>query len=267
MKKAFVNSLHKSGTNLVNKCLQLFGYEHKGHIGSAVRIGADRYARLKWFTWLTRWQGYLVGIDSPIEVSRARVDKILNGLGPGMFVTAHVGYTMDILDKVLQMDFLPIVMTRDPRAVLSSFVHYVRKEKTHVMHRTFSNMSIEDCYIAALKGKTFDGHSSLQPMYVNCMAMHPWLNSERVLHLTFEDLVGSKGGGSDSQQTKTLEKICKNLVIPANKIDKVSQELFGPGRHTFRKGHIDSWRDEIPPSIIQMVNAELNDILKAWGYF
>ena len=34
MKKIFINSLPKAGTNLLAKCLDLFGYHKSGHLGS-----------------------------------------------------------------------------------------------------------------------------------------------------------------------------------------------------------------------------------------
>lgn len=267
MKKAFLNSLPKSGTNLLAKCLQLLGYEEKGHLGSGTVLSRHWRARLKRFSWRSYRQGYLLGIDTPVEVSRSRVDKMLRQIQSNMFVTAHVGYTIDLLRKVENMDFVPLVITRDPRAVLASFVHYVVTRKEHVFYETFRSMSKEERFVAALRGQSsLNECAFLQPLFVTCMSLEPWLKSSNVLCIKFEDLIGSKGGGTDHRQRETLENICKRLDIPLERIENVTKNLFGPGRRAFRKGQINSWQDEIPPTIIKDVEHELKDILNTWGY-
>ena len=267
MKKVFLNSLPKSGTNLLAKCLQLLGYEEKGHLGPGTVLSRHWRARLKRLSWLSYGQGYLLGVDTPVEVSRPKVDRMLEKIQPNMFVTAHVGYTTDLLRKVENMDFVPLVITRDPRAVLSSFVHYVVTRKEHIFYETFKSMSKEERFMAALRGElSINERAFLQPLLVNCMSLEPWLRSESVLCIKFEDLIGSKGGGTDHRQQETLESICKRLDVPLERIENVTTKLFGPGRRAFRKGQINSWQDEIPTPIIKDVEHELKDILDAWGY-
>jgi hypothetical protein len=267
MKKVFLNSLPKSGTNLVAKCLKLLGYEEKAHLGSGTVLSGHWRARLKRLSWRSYRQGYLVGLDTPVEVSRSKVDRMLTQVRPNMFVTAHVGYTIDLLRKVENMDFVPLLITRDPRAVLSSFVHYVVTSKEHVFYETFKSMSKEERFVAALRGKSsLDERAFLQPLLVNCVSLDPWLRSESVLSIKFEDLIGSKGGGTDERQREILEIICNRLDVPLERIENVTKNLFGPGLRAFRKGQIDSWRDEIPAPIIKDVEHELKDILDTWGY-
>jgi hypothetical protein len=60
--------------------------------------------------------------------------------------------------------------------------------------------------------------------------------------------------------------MCNRLDVPLERIENVTKNLFGPGLRAFRKGQIDSWRDEIPAPIIKDVEHELKDILDTWGY-
>lgn len=265
MKKAFVNSLPKSGTNLVGKCLELFDYKQLSGFASSQVLSNSWKSKVRRVLWHPSSHGYIIGIDTPVEVSRRIIDKRLARAGDATFVFGHIGYTTDLLYRVQQMGFEPFVMLRDPRAVLNSFVHYAVSNTRHVLHEDFLAMSLEERYLAALRG-FYNGKASLQPMAVRCNALDPWVNSKDVQLLQFERLVGNKGGGSDEQQRETLEILCDKLDIDKAGIDRVMTELHGPGRSTFRKGQIDSWKEETPAELHDVINEELADILPAWGY-
>lgn len=267
MKKVFVNALPKSGTNLVAKALQLFGYMDRGYLDSGLVLRSKFSARVRRIYWCPAFRnGYLLGIDTPVEVRRAPIDRLLMNVGDGGFLTAHCGYTVDLLRQVLEKGFAPIIVTRDPRAVLASFVSYVSNERVkHPLYSVFNRLEPRERFVSALYG-ICSQKGTLQPMKVRCMALEEWIKHPDVLHVTFEDLVGSQGGGSKDTQLELMGKICRFLDISEGKIDVVVDNVFGAGRHTFRKGLIDSWRGEIPDDVVSLANIELADILDAWGY-
>ena len=121
MKKVFVNSLPKSGTNLMAKCLELFGYRQKGGINSAIVLSNKWESLLRRAIWRPFSPGYLVGIDMPVEVPRLMVNRLLTSTDNDQFLTGHLGYTFDLVDKIKEEGFVCMVVIRDPRAVLSSF--------------------------------------------------------------------------------------------------------------------------------------------------
>lgn len=267
MKSAFINSLPKAGTNLLAKCLQLFGYEERGHLGAGRLIDRRWLYAARRVLWRPRRQGYLIGVDSPIEVARRPVDRMIRRVASrdGGFMTAHVGYTLDLVHRVEAAGVAPILMLRDPRAVLASFVPYVMKQRTHSVHAALAALGDEERYAAALTG-FFGGRATLQPLSVRCQALECWRRSERVLTVRFEDIIGPEGGGSAEARRATLERLCERLDIDASRIDAVARDLFGPGRATFRKGRIDSWKTEIPESVQGRFAEEIGDILEAWEY-
>jgi len=265
MKKAFVNSLPKAGTNLIGKCLELFDYKQINGFASSQVMSNSWKSKVRRILWRPSSHGYIIGIDTPVEVNRQIIDRKLAKASDGTFLFGHLGYTTDLLYRIHQMEFEVFVMLRDPRAVLTSFVHYATKNKRHILHEDFVAMSLEERYLAALHG-FYDGKASLQPMAIRCEALAPWINSKNVQLLQFERLVGSKGGGNNEQQRQTLEILCDKLDIDKAGIEKVMAELHGPGRPTFRKGQIDSWKEEMPVEIHEIANKELADILPVWGY-
>ena len=242
------------------------GYSEKDHFGSALVLNPGIVSKLRRLAWFPFRQGYLIGVDTPAEVSRRPVNRKLASAPPQSFFTAHVGFATALLDAILAHNIAPIMVYRDPRAVLVSFVHYVAKRKEHVLHSEFKNLSMEERFQAVLEGRRFK-KAYLEPLRTRCNALDGWLSSEQVLKIRFEDLVGVGGGGTEEAQRKTLLQLAEWLDIENPPIDKIREELFGPGRHTFRKGQIASWQDELPAPLHDRVDELLGDILDRWGYY
>jgi len=215
--------------------------------------------------WKTTDASYQVGIDSPVELPKRAVHRILARVGEEGFLSAHLGHCEALLHKVLEMEFVPLVVVRDPRAVLASFVPFVLSYEHHALHRAFLSLGKEECYWAAFRGGEF-GSTTLKSMLARCESLASWYGHDDVVKIRFEDIVGARGGGSDMLQLQTLRRLCRVLDFPAERIDTVLAQLFGPGRGTFRKGQIDSWKNELPVNLISEAEKELAPILHRWGY-
>ena len=265
MNKAFVNSLPKSGTNLLAKCLLLFGYKERGHISAGTILDSTSRAYFRRLLWSTSSDGYLLGVNSPVMVRKPPINSKLRKLREGQFMTAHVGYQQELLDAVIANGIVPIQVIRDPRAVLASFVPYVVGDKNHFLNGLFAAMSPNDRYKAVLDGVT-ENNSTQKSLQECCEALDPWMNTNDVIVVKFEDIVGEQGGGSDKKQLTVLEQLADALKLPREKIQQVAENLYGPGRHTFRKGRIDSWKDEIPSRVLDRISTEMSEILDKWGY-
>ncbi len=266
MKKIFVNSLPKSGTNLVAQCLEFMGFNQSGGIDASLVSGnkiQSVFKKLYYRPLLSK--GYLIGIDMPVELSQSAINRILNQAENGEFVAGHVGYTNELLNKIKSSGFSPLLITRDPRAVLNSFVHYVISSKNHPMHDVFKDKSIAEKYRSALYGIT-DRKKILMPLFERCMSIDTWLNDRDVLNCRFENLIGSSGGGSKVIQERELKIIASWVGADDVNIPEIAEKVFGPGRHTFRKGAIQGWREETPDEIQQEVNQVMHDLIIKWGY-
>jgi len=263
--KVFINAIPKAGTNLVAKCLDLAGFVQVAHVGSGrVRNRIPRpFRRL-----LDRpliGQGYIVGINFPREVRRPKVNALLKATQDRSYITAHVGYTEDVLCAAKRYGFQAIVVVRDPRAVVASTVPYILRSRWHPLHALFLNLKVEERYRIAYEGYT-DDRLFFPPIATRYLAIEPWVKDNNVLVVKFEDLVGPKGGGSDDKQTETLKQVCSHIGIPLDLIPRIKKELFGSGRSTFRKGQTDSWKEEVPIGLQERMNLELKYLLERWGY-
>lgn len=267
MLPSVANSLPKSGTHLVGRALKIAGYaERPGIFGeqmfqsrSALRRGVKRvvYAPFP--------RSYTVGIDIPVRVGRIPIDRRLRNIHEAEFCMAHLGYSKPLVETIEDLGLVPLLIIRDPRAVLASFVPHVLREPGNILHDAFRELEPEQRYHAVLDGGTFDG-LELRPLRDRCaVALAPWFESDQTLVLRFEDLIGPQGGGSEQAQRDSIDTLFARLEIPRDRAPKVVDELFG-GSRTFRKGSVDSWRQEIPESVQARFDATIGDVLQAWGY-
>ncbi|MFD2112991.1 sulfotransferase domain-containing protein [Thiorhodococcus fuscus] len=256
MKKAFINSMPKAGTNLLSRFLCLSGL-------TKVRL-SFRQIPFDPLTTPILDYGYPLGGDYIRPVKRHLVDRRFSSLKDGQFLIGHFGYSHCFLDLASKIDAQVIVMIRDPRAVLNSFVHYVVKERRHPMHKYFNSLSHEQRYEVAFRGG-WAGKAYLEPMINRCYMLQPWLDLQDALLVRFEELIGAKGGGNDNHQTNVTKVIADRLGIPENSRSNAVKLLFGES-NTFRSGQIDSWRLEIPVALQPEIDHTLRNILEAWHY-
>lgn len=265
MHKAFINSLPKSGTNLVIKALLMMGMREAFHVSPGLvraRTLAGAFRRVLWYPL---GESYQIGIDTPIDVARWPIDARLRRIAPGAFGSGHLGYTSILLDRMKVHGVRPILMTRDPRAVLVSGIDYVLRQRQHVLHRGFRSLERSDQVERMLLGGTFGG-VELRPLRERCSALAPWFHDPDVLALRFEDLVGKRGGGSDERQRESLSVLAEHVGVETTVVDDVAAGLWGPGRSTFRQGTTEGWRAAIPADLVAHVTSELRSVLLEWGY-
>ncbi len=266
MHKIFINSLPKAGTNLLAKILDDLQFEEHTFIGSNLFLGKDVKSRIRRLLSLTFHQGYIVGVDSPTMVNRSYLNRrinVRNNQSNNIYVTAHLGYTNDILNKVIELDYKPITVIRDPRDVLNSFLNYVISNKNHPLHDDFEKLDYAERLRRSLFG--FNGKITLQPLKFRCQSINPWIEHPAVEVVKFEDVVGESRGGNLSDQLNFAKKLS---AIIDTEPDKILESINNKSsvRHTYRKGIIGGWKDEIPEEFHQLINTEISQILQAWGY-
>lgn len=247
------------------KCLTLFGYRERGHISAGTLLDSRPMALVRRITWRAGKDNYQLGINSPILARRSAVDRFLKHVGRDQFITAHVGHSADLLETCIEMGFVPIQVVRDPRAILASFVPYVLADRHHFLHNLFRDMGANQRYQAVYEGVSRK-NGSLRSLGECCHALDPWIDHPQVFRIRFEDIVGSAGGGDDAARLEVLQRLATLLEAPESRIEEVAQKLYGPGRHTFRKGRIATWREEVPKDLQRRIADELGDILEKWGY-
>lgn len=259
--RVFIASLPKAGTHLLIAFLEhLWKYKYKGVILS--RSFAYNKKNLPTATD----DSVLVGVDAPALVKRTVIHKFLKKIPSYGIVPGHTAYNVELENLLSEEKYRCLVISRDPRDVVVSHVHYILKEQ-HFLHSYYNSLEDFDrCLMISIEGIKMDG-IELKNIADRVLGITDWNKSEMFLPLRFEDVIGLRGGGELDRQLETFRKIVTHLGIDVNddQIKKAATDMFGKG-YSFRKGNIGGWREVFKDEHKSCFKELAGDLLIELGY-
>jgi hypothetical protein len=294
------NSIPKSGTHLLDRLLVLLGFEMVDLGGVRPHLAKSNYRfplvnkRLKGILGLRgpedvmgigphlveggrfrsarrllrgRGEKVTVGVVSPQPISRRWLTRRLSKVPDGGFVSAHCIYTPELADLFRQQGMRTVCILRDPRDVAVSQMHYIKQLENHFAHEGYLALpSDSERLMLAIRGGELGGRR-LQSLDERYRQFLRWERDGGAAVAKFEDLVGTKGGGSAEAQRLAVERVAGHLGVEADEatMRAVEEDLFGAGR-TFRKGQIGGWREEFSADHARAVEEILGPLLVQLGY-
>ncbi len=229
-KKILINSIPKAGTHLMSSML--------GQIPD-LSIALD-----------------LTGLDKLLDdEERLRFFKAKTSPQPNGLWLGHIPFT-ETIDTILESSNVPtIFIYRDPRDIVVSLLHYIRKSKNHI----YRNILLECDPLSAMKiliegygnGKErYDLSSTSIPSLSNYInAYSPWLSSKHCLSVSYEGFIGQ-------DQEENLTRICDYLDLD-HSIKAILQKGIGhKNSSTLRQGKIKSWQTEISAHELDLLYAQ-----------
>jgi hypothetical protein len=294
------NSIPKSGTHLLDRLLVLLGFEMVDLGGVRPHLAKSNYRfplvnkRLKGILGLrgpedvmgigphlveggrfrsarrllrSRGEKVTVGVVSPQPISRRWLTRRLSKVPDGGFVSAHCIYTPELADLFRQQGMRTVCILRDPRDVAVSQMHYIKQLENHFAHEGYLALpSDSERLMLAIRGGELGGRR-LQSLDERYRQFLRWERDGGAAVAKFEDLVGTKGGGSAGAQRLAVERVAGHLGVEADEatMRAVEEGLFGAGR-TFRKGQIGGWREEFSAEHARAVEEILGPLLVQLGY-
>lgn len=206
--ESFVYSAPKTGTHLLNKAIELL-------TSKSVLMDA-KYERL------------CESLDFINYIETARKN--------GKLIHTHRFPPGEILNFLFIHRVKMLSIIRDPRDQLISLIYHQHRCKAYlddcVVQLPDPSLPLEDEQVRYLLDlilvENLWPYKSYQQIINDPFALQ-FLDKKKVLVVKFEDLIGEKGGGSNSAQKQCLRKICKFLNIPCSseKINFVAKNLFG----------------------------------------
>ena len=283
--KILVNSMPKSGTFLLCKAVELVGFHSSAkrnllkkifsELGFGLPLSLNRGAVYKHF--LRRIYGYFnedkttmiqIGATSPVSVPLKLAADWFKRVPQGSYIAGHLPWSAD-LDKILSgLGYKHILIIRDPRDVLVSFVNYVIKPE-HLLSNDFRGLSKDEQFEFAIKGGYAKKRGTqLLGIGEAFNSIINWKQSANCLVVRFESLIGEKGGGSKKEQFETMKKICDYLEVSSDEkfISNLCESVFDPYSPTFRKGQIGAWKKELTSDWIKTFNRTHADLLEELEY-
>jgi hypothetical protein len=243
--KIFVNSVPKSGTNLLMQVVLGIPGMKKDHDGF---------------------------------YHSANYRKLL-GLKEGQFALGHVPYYPELAKELKNRHIKQLFIYRDLRDVAVSWTHYVEKMKNHILHPVFKHRikQYEEQLHAVISGvrlleseRIYGYRKERYPsVFEEFGPIYSWLGCRDALHIRFEDLVRNK-----PSRRQTLHRIVdflwsdlQNLRMEKETLVHSMELSINPNTSgTFRKGEIGSWRKEFKPDHIAAFKKMTGSFLVQLGY-
>ncbi len=282
--RVFINSLPKSGTHLLAKTVELFGYrEHfagDANLDDPARVTPlfINYREVK--EALARNQikpasraagAVAVGTLTPVYVDPDTFSDWLAALAPGHYLLGHVMYSPALRPLLADRGYRHIFILRDPRAVVVSLLDFILETRgmprPHFLQTDFRAMSPQARLDFILEGGTApQAGVTTQGFAAVYRALLDWESDPDCLVVCFEDLVGPQGGGSAERQRSTIARIANHLGHSVDEAADRMAEVFDPASRTFRSGQIDGWQNELDAASLAHLNAYCAPLCHAAGY-
>lgn len=209
--KILFTSIPKAGTHLLKKAIRM--------ITGDVPI---------------RW----IGI-SKVDQFNPRVDLRL----PNRITGTHLFPEVDKVRTQFSDQYKKVLIIRDPRDIMVSFMHHLLKRMIWCGHTTFDYDRFENLSLEERMKETLLFPDAFRNPKTCFEFAAQWIKDPTVFVIRFEDLVGSRGGGSDKKQKETLAALANYLgySLSEDEIAEISDNLYG-GTWSFREGKIGKWK-------------------------
>lgn len=293
--KTFLNSIPKSGTNLLIKTVQLLPKIHN----STISLHSEMYG--------TPWQPNLplrqrfwrcfpsvntsynlaklaktefnmsdkfdnlipIGGFHHVFIPQEQLHELLSMTPEGWYVDGHIPFSK-AFERLLHLEnFKMVLIIRDPRDIITSEINYFLSENQLSLHPYYKEIGHEQGMISIIKG-FYDERGAFprQPSFRNILTEYlPWLSKSYVYLTRFEDLVGPQGGGTRETQINQIMGISKHLKIHISEAEAINigHNVFG-GTHTFHRGIVGSWKEAFSQEVKTICKNHIGDLLIELGY-
>lgn len=238
--RLMANSVPKSGTHLVRRCLDVM----PGIVDSRWQINGRR-------------------------MSARQIERMANRVCPGYYVWGHMVHKPELAQYFAATDFRMVLVLRDPRDVAVSHYKYLTNSYiVNRLHPYYRALPDDDARLmATIMGIESRHAGGLEPLAQHYRNYSRWLNHGAHL-IRFEDLVGEKGGGSGETQRATVANLAAFLGIQLadEAVTNVADQVYFQQSNTFRKGQIGDWRNEFRPHHRKALHETFGPLLGELGY-
>lgn len=239
-----VFTVPKSGTNLISEVFRIY-------------LGMDQ-------DYFSIFANYAKSVE-------ACSNHIQNLKENNLFGITHDGFSEYMYYILLGSDCRIYFMIRDPRDVFISYIDWIDNGRgPNVIDPNeiwWKEKTLEE-KITCLLREEFNFTGKVKRRFSSVFSERiGWLRQPEVCVVTFEKLIGSKGGGNDDLQAQELQKILKHINIDESDriIRELGQRVYGMS-NTFNKGQIGRWKEIFTEEHIQLSKELLGEILIELGY-
>lgn len=276
--KVIINSVPHCGTHLVASILNIMGLKQAVYGGwrrkNRQKVGLNWRTATKFSNFFVKWSKnkLLVSVGSPKIVRLKIIEKILDKVNNCEYILSHSPHSAPMQKLLLERNWKGIFIIRDPRDMCLSMLNHIKSRPHHFAYDYLYNKlssdferikAIVEGYNHKYNGR---GIVSIGQMY---QSMLSWEKASNFIMVRFEDLIGSKGGGSLEKQKQTIVRIMKHLGHNYSDnndiIQRICENSFGKTA-TFRKGQIGNWKEVFGRAEIDLFKELAGNLLIELGY-
>ena len=148
---------------------------------------------------------------------------------------------------------------RNPLDVVVSECNYMLRYDKSKFAYYFNTLDKRDLYLSVLQ------NGVIPSIRQRILAYAPWLRFPNVIPVSYEELVGTPGGGSFSEQASVIWSIQLKLHVPGEP-DVFGSRIYNKNSATFNKGRIGAFLEEFTSREYEALATEGTDFITALGY-
>lgn len=215
----------------------------------------------------------------------ARHRRSLGRLALNRYAHWHYAARQETFEAASANGLAVVVIQRDPRDVLVSFVDHVVNSPEHPFHSLYMKLpTTKDRLFKTIRGLSreeirSDAKLSMlaqnNPVYpgivdigVLCRGYLGWRDYRPVHWVRFEDLIGERGGGSIQAQLGAVRGLLDFLEIEHRDalVAEVAGRIYNPDSTTFNVGVSGRWKSSFDSELEELFSEVAQGQLEAMGY-
>ncbi len=153
-----------------------------------------------------------------------------------------------------------IFIYRNPLDILVSEANYYHKDGRTLFQGYLSELSFEERLL-----RLVDDPWLLGSIRDRVGSFAAWLDFPNVIPISFEELIGSKGGGDSETQVRLIWSLMLKLHIPGDP-EEFGRRVFNPDSDTFNKGQIGMYKQKLTDEASSRLKTLPQDFMKIFGY-
>lgn len=261
-KRVLVNSVPKAGTHLLTRTVELLQFDQYPYFlhGNLTR---ERPIQAEETT-----DSVLIGVIWPCLFKAERLAALLTDIPKNQYLKGHLPYSPRVAKMLENLDYKMVIIVRDPRDVAVSNINWALTRDYLPHQKYYASLSPEERLSREINGFAFQPNGpvvlDLRKRFEHILK---WRSHPMVYVMSFERLVGQKGGGSSEAQREEISNIAAHLGIEltSDRINGIIDNLFG-GTMTFKEGKIGGWKKHFSEAHKQQIKALMGDIIIDLGY-
>jgi hypothetical protein len=205
----------------------------------------------------------------PIEDQLARIAT----LGRGKILSTHLHWMPELEPILEQQDIRGLFISRDPRDICVSWFHYVMREARHRWHPFLQHLPGDEARLMAVITGVDEHPAGERRWFLPSIdavfrSRLPYATHPRFCSVTFEGLIGPRGGGSEHEQKAAIRRIAGHLGLrlTTRDLDWIAGNAFTSTSPTFRRGRIGTWRLEMSDAHKETFKEVAGQLLIDLGY-